>query len=69
MIPEIRHKLVASVLLSGTWYAVEGESYTQRGEMFVARLSGLPRDAAGGTAEVTGRLADVQAWRFKPASE
>ena len=67
MIPEIRHKLVSAILLAGQWYAVDGESYTQRGEMFNARLSGLPGSDQPETAEVTGRLADVQAWRFKPA--
>ncbi len=67
MIPEIRHKLVAGILLAGQWYGVEGESYTQRGEMFVAKLSGVAGTSAGELAEVTGRLSEIQAWRFKPA--
>lgn len=67
MIPEVRHKFVAGILLAGQWYTVEGESYSQRGEMFVAKLSGLAGTSAREVSEVTGRLGDIQAWRFKPA--
>ncbi|MGE3074942.1 MAG: hypothetical protein AB7N24_02335 [Dehalococcoidia bacterium] len=67
MIPEVRHALVTDILLAGHWYAVLDSSYTQRGEMFNARLSEFPE--RGGprldAADVVGRLSDLQAWKFK----
>lgn len=56
--------------MAGHWYIVEDESYTQRGEVFNARLSGFPRrgNESEPAAEVIGRISDVQAWKFKPAS-
>jgi hypothetical protein len=67
MIPEIRHALVTDILLAGHWYAVIDNSYTQRGEMFNARLSEFPeRSGTRLTAsEVSGRLTEIQAWKFK----
>jgi hypothetical protein len=67
MIPEVRHALVTELLIAGHWYAVLGGSYTQRGEMFNARLGNFPKHdgTAMAPGEVTGRLHDVQAWKFK----
>ena len=67
MIPEVRHALVSDILISGHWYSVIEGSYTQRGEMFSARLGNFPERKRGElpSGEVTGRLHDVQAWKFK----
>lgn len=67
MIPEVRHALVTDILLAGHWYAIVNNSYTQRGEMFNARLAEFPprTGARLDQADVVGRLSDVQAWRFK----